>query len=210
MRKRAGSLLLSLAMLGCSSTVLVSVPPRVDLAGYGTLGVIEFASSADRAIGAHAARRFEEQVQAAQPGTRFIELGSREEVLATVDAKQLDVDAFRKIGEKYGVAAVFVGEIAYAEPRADLRIADLTRLEGGVRAEMRGDISSRLIETKTGAAVWSNSAWTKREIGSVRVSAEGGVSADVGQSNPRVEMVPALVYRLTGDFRPGTARQPAE
>ena len=210
MSRHAGSLLLSLAILGCSNTVLVTVPPRVDLSGYGTIGIVDFASSSDRALGAHAARRFEEQVQAAQPGTRFIELGSREEVLATVGAKQLDPDAFKRIGEKYGVAAVFAGELEYSEPRADLRIADLTKLEGGVRAEIRGDISSRLIETRTGASAWSSSAWAKKQIGSVNVSAENGVSADVGQSNPRVEMVPALVSRLTDDFRSSTVRQPAK
>jgi hypothetical protein len=210
MRKHAGSLLLLLAILGCSNTVLVTVPPRVELSGYGTIGIVEFASSSDRALGVHAARRFEEQVQAAQPGTRFIELGSREEVLAAVSAKQLDVNAFKRIGEKYGVAAVFVGELEYFEPKADLQIGDLTKLEGGVRAEMRGDISSRLIETKTGASVWSNSAWMKKQIGSLRVSADSGVSADMGQSNPRVEMVPALVYRLTDDFRSSTVRQPAK
>jgi hypothetical protein len=210
MGTRAGSLLLSLAMLGCSSTVLVTVPPRVNLSGYGTIGIVEFASNADRAIGAHATRRFEEQVQAAQPGTRFIELGSREDVLAAVGAKQLDVDAFKKIGEKHGVGAIFLGEIAYSEPKADLQIVDLARLEGGVHAEMRGDISSRLIEAKTGASVWSNSAWMKKPIGSLRVSAQSGVSADLGQANPRVEMVPALVHRLTDDFRSSTARQPAK
>ena len=42
------TLLLSLAMLwGCSNTVLVSVPPRMDLKGYGTLGIVEFASNSE-------------------------------------------------------------------------------------------------------------------------------------------------------------------
>ena len=210
MRKHAGSMLLSLAMLGCSTTVLVPVPPRMGLASYGTLGIVEFASNSDRAVNAHATRQFQEQVQAAQPGTRFIELGSREAVLAAVGGRQLDVEALKRIGEKYAVAAVFVGELAYSEPKADLQIVDLAKLEGGMRAEMRGDISSRLIETKTGASVWSNSAWIRKQIGSVRVSVENGVSADMSQSNPRDEMVPALVYRLTDDFRPSTVRQAAK
>lgn len=210
MRTRAGSLLLSLAMLGCSSTVLVPVPPRVDLSGYGTLGIVEFASNSDRVLNAHATRRFQEQVQAAQPGTRFIELGSREAVLSAVGGKQLDVDALKRIREKYGVGAIFLGEIAYSEPKADVQIVDLARLEGGVRAEIRGDISSRLVETRTGASVWSNSAWMRKQIGSVRVSAETGVSGAMSQSNPRDEMVPALVYQLTHDFRPTSVRQPAK
>lgn len=209
MRTLAASLLFSLSLLGCSSTVVVPVPPKVDLSSYGTLGIIEFASNSDRAIGAHATRRFQEHVQSAQPGTRFIELGSREVLLAAVGGKQLDADALKRIGEKYGVAAVFIGDIVYSEPKADVQIVDLAKLEGGVRAEIRGDISSRLVETRSGASVWSNSAWTRKQIGSLRVSAESGVSGGVSQSNPRDEMVPALVYRLTDDFRPSSMRQPA-
>jgi hypothetical protein len=212
MRKYAGfTLLLSLAMLwGCSSTVLVSVPPRMDLKTYGTLGIVEFASNSDRAINAHATRQFQEQIQAAQPGTRFIDLGNREAVLAAVGGKQLDADALRKIGEKYGVAAIFLGDLAYSEPKTDVKVSDLARLEGGVRSEIKGDISSRLVETRTGASVWSNSAWARKQLGGLSVSAERGVSGGMSKSNPRDEMVPALVYQLTHDFRPSSVRQPAK
>jgi hypothetical protein len=183
-------ILLSLAMLwGCSSTVLVSVPPRMDLSRYGTLGIVEFASNTSGAMNARATRQFQEQVQAAQPGTRFIELGSREAVLAALGGKQLDVSALRRIGERYAVDAIFVGEIAYSEPKTDIRLNDLARLEGAVHAEMRGDISSRLVETRTGASVWSSSAWAKRQIGALSVSAEHGVSAGISKSDPREEMV---------------------
>jgi hypothetical protein len=205
------TLLLSLAMLwGCSSTVLVPVPPRMDLKSYGTLGIVEFASNSDRAVNAHATRQFQEQIQAAQPGTRFIELGNREAVLAAVGGKQLDVDAFRRIGEKYGVAAIFLGDIAYSEPRTDVKITDLTKLEGGVRTDIKADISSRLVEARTGASVWSSSAWARRQVGSLSVTAEQGVSAGMSKSNPRDEMVPTLVYQLTHDFRPSSVRQPAQ
>lgn len=212
MRAHAGfTMLLSLAMLwGCSNTVLVSVPPRMDLKSYGTLGIVDFGSNSDGATNSHATRQFQEQIQAAQPGTRFIELGNRDVVLGAVGGKQLDVDALRKIGEKYGVAAIFVGDIAYSEPKTDVKLTDLTKLEGGVRAEIKGDISSRLVETRTGASVWSNSAWARRQIGRLSVSAEHGMSAEMSKSNPREEMVPALVYQLTHDFRPSSVRQPAK
>lgn len=211
MRRYAGfTLLLSLAMLwGCSRTVLVPVPPRMDLKNYGTLGIVEFASNADRGINSLATRRFQEQIQSAQPGTRFIELGNREAVLAAVGGRQLDADALRKIGEKYGVAAVFLGDIAYSEPKTDVKVTDITRLEGGARTEIRADISGKLLETGTGASVWSNSAWARKQIGRVNVSAERGISAQTSSANPREEMVPALVYQLTHDFRPGSVRQSA-
>lgn len=212
MRRTAGfTLLLSLAMLwGCSRTVLVAVPPRVDLTSYGTLGIVEFASNSDLAINAHATRKFQEQIQAAQPGTRFIELGNREALLAAVEGRQLDADALRKIGEKHGVAAIFLGDIAYSEPRTDIKLSDVTRLEGGARTEIRADISSRLVESRTGASVWSSSAWARRQVGRVSVSAERGVRAEASKSNPRQEMIPALVYQLTHDFRPSSVRQPAQ
>lgn len=212
MRTYAGlTLLLSLAILsGCSRTVLVPVPPRVDLGSYGTLGIVEFASNSDRAISARATRQFQEHIQAAQPGTRFIELGDREALATAMGGKQLDVDTLRKIGEKYGVAAIFLGDIAYSEPKTDVRVTDLAKLEGGVRAEIKGDISGRLVETRTGASLWSNSAWVRRQIGRLSVSAEHGVSGGVSKSDPREEMVPALVYHLTHDFRPSSVRQPAK
>jgi hypothetical protein len=211
MRRYAGfTLLLSLAMLwGCSRTVLVPVPPRMDLKNYGTLGIVEFASNSDRSINSLATRRFQEQIQSAQPGTRFIELGNRETVLAAVGGRQLDADALRKIGEKYGVAAIFLGDIAYSEPKTDVKLTDITRLEGGARTEIRADISSKLVETSTGASVWSSSAWARKQIGRVSVSAERGISARTSTANPREEMVPALVYQLAHDFRPGSVRQPA-
>ena len=212
MRTYAGfTLLLSLAVLwGCSSTVLVSVPPRMDLKSFGTLGIVEFGSNSDGAINVYATRQFQQRIQAAQPGTHFIELGSREAVLAAVGGRQLDADALRKIGEKHGVAAIFLGDIAYSEPTTDVKLSDLTKFDGGMRTEIRGDISSRLVETTTGASVWSNSAWARRQIGRLRVSAEQGVSGAVSKSNPREEIVPALVYQLTHDFRPRSVRQPAK
>jgi len=204
-------LLACLAFLwGCSSTVLVPVPPRVDLKGYPALGLIEFASNADAAINAYATQQFEEQVQAAQPGTRIVELGTREALLAAVGARQLDAEAYRKIGTKYGVAAVFVGAIAYSEPKTDIKLTDLMRLEGGLQSEIKGDISARLMETKTGASVWSSSAWVRKQIGRLNVSAEYGVSGGLSKSNPQHDMVPGLVYHLTQDFRPSAVRQSAK
>jgi hypothetical protein len=208
MLKYAAIALLSFATLwGCSHTVLVPLPPRMDLKSYGTLGIVEFASNSDPAINAHATRQFQEHIQAAQPGTPFLDLGSRAAVLAAVGGSQLDMDTLKKIGEKYGVAAIFLGDITYSEPKTDVNVKDLTKLEGGVRTEVRGDISSRLVETRTGASVWSSSAWAKRQTSRLSLSADQGVSGGMSNSDPRDEMVPTLVYHLTQDFRTTTVRQ---
>jgi hypothetical protein len=208
-RFAAISLLVGFAHLAaCSHTVVVPVPPRVDLRGYSSIGIVEFDSNSERAISARATRQFQEQIQAAQPGTRFIELGDRQALLASLGAKQLDAPTLRRIGQQYGVAAVFLGDIAYSEPRVDVKISDIAKMEGGMRAEIRGDMSARLFETATGASVWSNSSWARRQLGAVSVS-EQGVSGGLRNANPREEMVPTLVYEITYDFRPSSVRQPA-
>ena len=98
--------------------------------------------------------------------------------------------------------------VAFSEPTVDVKLSDLTKLEGGMRAEMKGEVSARLIETASGASVWSRSTEARRQIGGVRVSAEQGVSGGMRSSNPREAMLPSLVYQLTHDFRPTTQRQP--
>lgn len=207
MRHLAGIILLTMLAACGGGTILVTVPPRMPLQNYGTLGIVGFSANADRGAAAHATRKFQEEVQAAQPGTPFLELGDLDSVLASVGAAQLDPAALKKIGAKYGVRAVFVGELVYSEPKMDVKVMDLAKLEGGVQAEMRGDISSRLLETASGASIWSSSAWARRQLGAVHISAEQGVSGAMSQGNPRDEMVPALVYHLTEDFRPTTERQ---
>ena len=212
MRNHRGlALLVSFVLLSaCSRTVLVPVPPRMDLAPYGTLGIVEFASNASPAIDVRATRQFQERVHAAQPGTRFVELGNRQALLAAVGGKQLDPDALRKIGQKYGVAAVFVGDIVYSEPKTGMRITDLAKLEGDVRTDVRGDISTRLVETRTGASVWSSSAWATRQVGRLNVSGSQGVSGGMRNEDPREAMLPAMLHHLTQDFRPTSVRQPAK
>lgn len=201
-------LLLSIATLwACSHTVVVTVPPRMELQSFGTLGIVEFTSNSDPAIDNQTTREFQAHIHSAQPGTRILELGTRDEMLAAVGSRQLDAAALRRIGEKYGVDAIFIGNIAYSQPKTDIKVTDATKLEGGVRIEVRGDISGRLVETRSGANVWSSSAWARRPVGSLSVSADQGVSGSMRRSDPREEMVPTLVYHLTQDFRPSSVRQ---
>lgn len=204
-------MLLSLVVQwGCSHTVLVPVSPRMDLKNYGTLGIVQFASNSDPAINSYATQQFQKQVQGAYPGTAILELGNREAVLAAVGASQLDAEAITKIGQKYGVSAVFLGDIAYSGPTTNFRIGDITKLNGGVRSEVRGDLFTKLMETKSGASVWSSTAWATRQIGRVSLSARHGVNATVGDDNPRKAMVPVLIFHVTEDFRPKFVRQRAQ
>jgi hypothetical protein len=204
------ALLLSFALLaGCSRSVLVQVPPRVDLASHGTLGVVQFASNGGPAVAARATRDFQAHIHGAQPGTRLVDLGSREAVLAAVEARDFDQAALRKIGEKYGVDAVFLGEVTYSDPKTRVKISDLTRLAGTASTTVRGDMTCKLVETRTGASVWSSGSWATRRIGRVSVSPERGVVGQADSEDPREAMLAAMLGHLTDDFRPSTVRQRA-
>jgi hypothetical protein len=192
---------------GCSKTILVPVPPRMDLKQYGTIGLIQFTTNSDPVMNAFATQQFQEHVQGAYPGTPLLELGSKEAVLAAVGATGFDAETMTKIGKKYGVSAVFIGEVVYSDPKTDIRITDINKLDGALRTEVRGDVSGKLMETQAGASVWSSSAWAKRQITGVIVSPKRGVSTTIGDSNPRKDMVPALMFHLTEDFRPKMVRQ---
>jgi hypothetical protein len=192
---------------GCSKIILVPVPPRMDLKQYGTIGLIQFTTNSDPVMNAFATQQFQEHVQGAYPGTPLLELGSKEAVLAAVRSTGFDAETMTKIGKKYGVSAVFIGEVVYSEPKTDIRITDINKLDGALRTEVRGDVSGKLMETQAGASVWSSSAWAKRQITGVIVSPKRGVSTTIGDSNPRKDMVPALMFHLTEDFRPKMVRQ---
>ena len=207
---RSAVLLLSVAVLwGCSHTEIVSVPPKMDLKSYGTLGVVEFASNSDAGINSRATREFQAQIHAAQPGTRLVELASRE-ALFGAGGRPPDVEALRKIGAKYGVDAIFLGDITYSDPVTNVKIGDLSKLEGGMHTEVRGDMSARLVETRSGASVWSSSSWARRQVNRLNISSQQGISGSTGNANPQAEMLPSLIVNLTHDFRPTSVRQQAK
>ena len=208
-------LFLSWGVLGCAGSrnagphyVTVRVPPKVDLTTYEAVGIIEFGSNADAAISRYATERFQSSLQSAQPGTRLVELGTAASVLAAIGATQIDADAIKKIGTRFGVAAIFQGSIKFSEPKVNVSaIKDLAAAMGGVRADMRGDMFAKLVETKTAASIWSNSSWATKQLGGVSVSSDRSIAGTMGTSNPREEMVPNLVYEVATGLRESTVQR---
>ena len=91
--------------------------PRMDLRRYGTIGIVEFATNSDPSLNSYATLQFQESVKEANPGLPILELGNRATVLAAVGATQFNPETITRIGKKYGVRAVFLGEIAYSQPK---------------------------------------------------------------------------------------------
>ena len=69
-------LLLALA-LGCASKPKVLIPPRVDLASFGNLALVEFSATGGERLGVLASREFLVAMQSAQPSRRALERGNR-------------------------------------------------------------------------------------------------------------------------------------
>ena len=183
----------------------------MDLAQYPKMGIIEFTSNVDEDVNRNVTQRFEEYVQTAQPGVRFIELGSQQSVLQSVNAQSLDINAITRIGEKYGVTALFVGELTFSKVEPKINVTDIVNLGGSIQENIHGTISSKLYETQSGASAWTRSDTFTRKMSGISNSKDGGIKVKTNNSeDPHYGMIPELVNSIMGDFRPTYVNQPAK
>ncbi|MFU8856368.1 MAG: hypothetical protein ACNA8S_05105 [Deferrisomatales bacterium] len=203
------ALLLFVGAIGtaCSRTVVVPVPPRVDLGADTTIGVIPFAVEGLAPPVPDVTQRFLASVHAAQPGVRFLELGPEGEVLRAVGRDALDFEAVRAVGARFGVDAVLTGRLSVSPAKPSFSVKpDLTALSA--RASVSGELHGRLRETSVGATVWTNGASGTWHLASVGLNAEGvpthGRLPDADRTRDR--MIGELVHAATDDFRPGYRR----
>jgi len=209
MRPRSSLLMLGAAVLlsaACAKRAVVEVPPRVDLDSYDLIGIVQFTTESKGSLASFATQRFVEELQASQPGVRVLELGTAEDIKRTLQRNDLGFDTMRAIGEKYKVAAVVVGvlDVQDVKPRVDLQ-AMIT--SGTVSADVKAGLTTKLLETATGATVWTRSTQTSSTVAQVGVG-KNGVRFDAQDPKKAYgEMVDALVDDLTQDFRVSYVRQ---
>jgi hypothetical protein len=187
--------------LGCSTPQpKVRVPARVDLSRLGTLGLVDFASAGSDGLGTRATREFLAALQSAQPGTPVLELGDERRLLGELGRETLDTDAVRAIGEKYRIDAIIVGR--FDSQRVSPKVAfDPSSTFASASAELEGSLDARILDTRTGATVWSTAARARAEIAGVQIS-DRGIS-NVGASAPddaRDHLVTRLIHKATVDF----------
>ncbi len=204
-------LLMTAAMtfFGCARTVTVTVPPRVDLRAYPNIGVIGLAAKPEGELARDATQKFLGNLQAAQPGVRLLELGSAEQVLHSVGAKDLDFQAIRAIGRKYGVAAVLGGSLELSEVRPDFNLSPNLN-SASASAKIDGKMNAKLWEADSGATVWNNSSWGTWTVGGVKLAMGAPVSVDFhNPEEKRDQIVMELVKALNHDFWPTYERRRA-
>jgi len=198
--------LLAVLIIGCKSYTTVTVPPKIDLKQFNTIGVIQFDSPSDEALAKKATQRFIEYVQDAQPGTLVVELGPKGDLLQAFGFTQLDREAVKAIKEKKSVDAVVSGTLTVSNPETEVTIRDLSLSGLSGRSKVKGELSARLWQGASGALAWSDSAhgeWTltKASITNIQVN---DPEAKYSQ------MVDDLVFATTRDFRPTKERREVE
>ena len=193
-----GALLVS---LGCA-TAPVEVQPRVDLAEWVTIGIVGFDGGSEAELSSLATREFVQMLQNAQPGVRILELGSEQRVLSELGHEELDLGAVRAIGERFEIDAVFAGDLEFGPVEPIVRLGK-TFSSLRARADVTGQLATRLFETDSGATVWSRSSTATGSL--ARLAIRESAMPTFGARDPsdvHASLVSELVERLSSDFRP--------
>ncbi|KYK22181.1 hypothetical protein AYK25_07510 [Thermoplasmatales archaeon SM1-50] len=191
--------LLMVTVLSCGKKVMV--PPRIDLKGYEIIGIIEFTCAHEGELGSFTTRKFMEAIRKDQGMVRIIDLATEKEVLDAIDYNRMDAAAYKAIGEKYNVSTIFTGELVVSDVRPDITITPGLGYMG-FGAEVDATLSTQMVETATGASVWSNSADATESVGHVSIFGRKAFAFDAEDPDKAYgKLVDALVYETTRDFR---------
>lgn len=196
-------------LFGCTPKQKVLATPRIKLAAYNNIGIIEFTSNGEDWVKAHVTQNFMQRIQSAQPDVRFIELGSVETLMHSIGATRLDSTAIKILSGKYDVKAIFTGhlEISYVKPEIRWNPAATA---AKAEAYLEGTLTTRLMEGISGATLWTLASTVKKPVGAIKINNTGplGIRASEPES-ARTRLIHDLVYESTRDFYPYYAYQPA-
>lgn len=194
--------ILVLMVIGTDCGRKVMVPPRIDLKPHEVIGMIHFESSNKGELAPLTTRKFTEAIRRDQEMIRIIDLGTEAEVLGRIGHDRLSKTAFQAIGEEYDVATVFTGELLISDVRPDISIALLFVAGMSVSAEVDATLDAQMVETETGASLWSTSVSATREIANVSIW-EGNLWSFDAEDPERAygKLVNALVEDASQDFR---------
>ena len=192
---------------GCTSktkTVRVEIPPRVDLAAYPMVGLVTFSSNSKGELHQMSTERFLEAVQAAQPGTRVVELGTEQQVLASVKRSSFDATTIRMLKEQHGVDAIVMGRLDMKKAKTDVNLSASSIFKAvNVRQDVDATLTTRLFEANSGATMWSASSKVRANLANANFNSRGEGSFGAADKDAAYgEMVDGLVVHVTDDFRP--------
>lgn len=205
-RASALALLLIVASTGC--TKKVRVPPRIDLASYGTLGIARFDEPGvyrSDGSGDLAMREFIAYVHRGQPGTPIVEIHG-------VPSSALRHPAeLKRAAKEHGVDAMILGELRLTEVKPKIHLGQFLR-EGSLEASIEGTLHVSIVGGQSGATLWSSSSRGSESVAHVGVERNpiaGTVpTAAVGNvDTSRARLVRRLSDWVTRDFRSRIVKQ---
>jgi len=203
-----GSLVVGLSLFGCAHTVVVKIPPKIDLQPYETIGIVEFTSNSGEDLNRIATQKFMGSIQNAQPQVRFLELGPEDQLVKKLGRSAWDIEAIKAIEEKYGVSSVFTGsfEISNVKPKVSIA-TDLSSLRAS--AVVNISMVSKHWETVSGATIWSNSRQGHWKVAGIRSNAQD-ISFSVNDPEEQYgRYLEELAFAVTDNFRPHYERRDA-
>jgi hypothetical protein len=191
-----------LVTFGCAGTKheTVVVPPRIDLTQLETLGVIDFSTTSKGKLGPLTTQRFTDLARRDQGLVRIIEFGSESEALSSIGESDVSAETLKALGRKHGVRTIITGKLIVSDVKPDIHIDSWT--SGSLSGKVNATLAVELIETDTGASIWSTSARSTRSVGDIRVFKGGIFSFDADDPEKAYgELVDSLVAQATRDFR---------
>lgn len=200
--KTVSRLLLAVALLLTAANCGKS-PPLIDLKEHEVIGVIEFKAKDDEELGKYITRKFIDAIRKDQGVVSIIELGPEVSALQEVGRHKLDADAFKALGDKHKIRTIFYGEIEVANVMPDVSITpglDFIKVE----AEVEAVINAQMIESATGASLWSGSGRAVEKIGGIDFS--GGSIVGFDAENPHKtykKLFNNAIKEVTKEFRMG-------
>jgi hypothetical protein len=173
----------------------------MDLKTYKAIGVIDFSSTPRDDLREYLTQNYIQTVQSAQPGVRFLELGSKEHVLTKISRKEFDLDAIRSIGKVYNVDALIFGQFSASDPKPTVRLSSSWQsLQAS--AVVEASLITKIWETDSGVVLWTHSTARKKKVAGLSANTNGNIK--FGASDPEEaygQLVPEMVYANTADFR---------
>jgi len=190
----------ALAWLAVACAPKILVPPRMALRPYEVVGVVEFTTTSEGQLAEYATRRFIEEMRRDQATVRVLDLGTEQAALAAVDRTRLDRDTFRVLGDEYDAPTILCGTLDVSGVRPAVSIFGLAYAT--VAADVDATLSARLVETATGASIWSGSATASQRVGGVSVIAGRRFVFDARDpARAYGALVEVLVHQLARDFQ---------
>ena len=191
-----------LLLIGCTHKQKVMVPPRIVLAPFNNIGIIDFSSNINDTLQQTVTQNFMQRAQSAQPGVRFLELGPMSPILTSYGANHLNPNILMALAEKHHINAVFTGHLEISEIKPKFRwnaVATTVKAE----AYLEGMLTVRLMESGSGAILWTNSSTAKKSVAAISLNRNGPVGVSVNDPEAKYgNLIRELVCNCTNDFFP--------